>query len=237
MSRTKFIALTVTVLLIAPGGRAQAAPDVPGEESPRTADAKQRIKIEIPAQTRNYTEQTPKAQRERGRVLFQRGNQMFEQRQIDNAIKLYRQAYKLWPHPRVLFNIAVSLGFLSRPLESARTFRTVLEYGPEPINQQRFKQASERYIELMGQLTNLIITCQDAGAKLFINGSPVGTAPLLNKKVTLGPGTHMITASLSGKVPYSAQVRLSPGELKQVTVSLQAFSDVVRYKTVDRYHW
>jgi len=239
MSRTKFIAYTIAALLIAAGGRAQAAPAAPAvpEQRPAAAEKKLRIKIEIPAQTRNYTEQTLKPQRERGRKLFQRGNQMFERREVDNAIKLYRQAYKLWPHPRVLFNIAVSLGFLSRPLESARTFRTVLEYGPEPINKQRFKQASERYIELMGQLTNLIITCQDQGAKLYINGKPVGTAPMLNKKVTLGPGTHMITASLSGKVPYSAQVRLSPGELKRVQISLQAFSDVVRYRKVSRYHW
>ena len=71
---------------------------------------------------------------------------------------------------------------------------------------------------------------------LYVNGEPIGDAPM-SKKVTLGPGTHMITASLAGKVPYSAQVRLGPGELKRVTVSLEAFSDVVRYKSVDRYHY
>jgi len=42
---------------------------------------------------------------------------------------------------------------------------------------------------------------------------------------------------MTGMVPYSAQVRLGPGELKRVNVSLQAFADVVQYKMVDRYKW
>ncbi len=196
----------------------------------------ERVKVELPKQTRTYEEQTPKAQRERARKLFEAGNKAFEQRQVDRAFKLYKQSYAIWPHPRVLFNMAVSLGFLGRPLASARTFKKVLQYGPEPITDLRYKQASERYLELMGQLANIVVTCNDAGAKLYVNGEPIGTAPL-DEKITVGPGTHMITANAEGKVPYSAQVRLAPGQLKRVRVSLQAFSDVVQYKMVDRYHW
>ncbi len=221
--------------------RAHAAP-VPKDDT-KAVDAvagkgkAERIKIEIPKQSRTYVEQTSKADRERARKLFKAGNKAFEQRQVDRALKLYEQAYAIWPHPRVLFNMAVSLGFLGRPLESARTFKKVLEYGPKPITDLRYKQASERYMELMGQLANIVITCPDAGAKLYVNGEPVGTAPLTDQKVTVGPGTHMITANLPGKVPYSAQVRLAPGQLKRVTVNMQAFSDAIRYKMVSRYHW
>lgn len=196
----------------------------------------ERIKVELPKQTRTYEEKTEKAQRERARKIFKAGNKAFEQRQVDRALKHYQQAYALWPHPRVLFNMAVSLGFLGRPLASAKTFKRVLEYGPEPISKLRYKQAAERYLELMGQLANIVIQCSDAGAKLYVNGEPIGEAPL-NKKITVGPGTHMITANLQGKVPYSAQVRLAPGQLKRVNVNLQEFSDMVRYRMVNRYHW
>ena len=96
------------------------------------AEAKtERVKVEIPKQSRTYTEQTPKPDRERARKLFSAGNKAFEQRQVDRALHLYRKAYAIWPHPRILFNQAVSLGFLGRPLESARTFRKVLEYDPD----------------------------------------------------------------------------------------------------------
>ncbi len=236
MKRTYILIPMVGLLLLVGGQHLQAAPA--GGTAPGSGKASKgkRVKIELPAQDLTYSESTTKAQRDQGRKLFKKGNQAFEQRAVDNAYKYYKAAYKLWPHPRVLFNIAVSLGFLSRPLESARTFRKVLRYGPEPITKHRYKQASERYIELMGQLTNLIVTCTDAGAKLFIDGKPIGSGPM-KKKVTLGPGTHMVTASLAGKVPYSAQVRLEPGELKSINVALEAFSDRVRWRSVSRYHW
>jgi len=236
MKRTHILWLIVALLLLLPGGHALAAPA--GGETPGTGQASKgsRVAVELPPQDLTYTESASKEQRDQGRRLFKKGNEAFEQRAVDNAYKYYTAAYKLWPHPRVLFNIAVSLGFLSRPLESARTFRKVLRYGPEPITKHRYKQASERYIELMGQLTNLIVTCTDAGAKLFIDGRSIGSAPM-KKKVTLGPGTHMVTASLAGKVPYSAQVRLEPGELKSIAVALEAFSDRVRWRSVSRFHW
>ncbi len=242
MKITHTLILLIAPLLIMPGARAQAAPAADtasaGGTTPGSGKASKakHIKIELHPQDMTYTERTPLAQRNQGRRLFKKGNQAFEQRAVDNAYKYYLASYKLWPHPRVLFNIAVSLGFLSRPLESARNFRKVLRYGPDPVTKHRFKQAAERYIELMGQLTNLIVTCADAGAKLFINGKPIGSAPM-KKKITLGPGTHMVTASLSGKVPFSAQVRLEPGELKSLNVSLEAFSDRVRFRSVPRYHW
>lgn len=237
MKRTHHILIPIVGLLLSlPGGYAGAAPAGGTAPGSGKASKAKRVKVELPPQDMTYTEGTPKAQKEQGRKLFKKGNQAFEQRAVDNAFKYYQAAYKLWPHPRVLFNIAVSLGFLSRPLESARTFRKVLRYGPEPITKHRFKQAAERYIELMGQLTNLIVTCSDAGAKLFIDGKPIGSAPM-KKKVTLGPGTHMVTGSLSGKVPFSAQVRLEPGELKSINVVLEAFSDRVRWKSVSRFHW
>lgn len=230
------LTLLIAPLLLLPWGQALAAPAGGAAPESGKASKAKRIAVELPPQDMTYTERTSPAQRAQGRRLFKKGNEAFEQRAVDNAYKYYKAAFKLWPHPRVLFNIAVSLGFLSRPLESARTFRKVLRYGPEPVTKHRYKQAAERYIELMGQLTNLIVTCSDAGAKLFINGKPIGTGPM-KKKVTLGPGTHMVTASLAGKVPFSAQVRLEPGELKSINVSLEAFSDRVRWRSVSRYHW
>lgn len=233
-------ALVLAALLAAPAtawaaDAPRSAPAKDDATSPKPAQA-ERVEVEIPKVTRTYEEKTSPADRERARKLFTEGNKAFEQRQVDRSLQLYEQAYAIWPHPRVLFNKAVSLGFLGRPLESAVTFKEVLEYGPDPISELRYKQAVERYLELMGQLATLVVNCSEVGAKIYVNGVPIGEAPL-SKKVTLGPGTHMITASLVTKVPYTAQVRLGPGELKRVTVALEAFSDVVQYKMVNRYSY
>jgi hypothetical protein len=214
--------------------RAQPAPR-PGEPTPAVRPV-EKTKVEIPPQTRTYVEQTSAVVRERARKLFDEANAKFEQRQVDEALKMYRQVYAIWPHPRVLFNIAVTLGFLSQPLESARMFKTVLETGPEPVTPERYKQAAERYAELMGQLATLEVNCSEPGARVFIDGNPVGEAPL-QTRVTVGPGNHQVTAERKGKIPFAASVRLEPGEDKTVPVVLQDFTDAVRYRTVSRYHW
>jgi tetratricopeptide (TPR) repeat protein len=243
MARLKSKPIAVAVafcLLVLTTGESRAA-EPKEKKAPRQADVKkievekkERAPVVLPQQTRTYREKTPPDKQEKARKLFRLANQRFEQRRHDEALKLYRQAYGQWPHPRILFNIAVCLGFLSQPLESAETFKQVLHYGPEPINPERYKQASERYTELMGQLAQLVVVCDEPDTKVFVDGKPIGMAPL-SKKVTLGPGTHMVTANREGKVPYSAQVRLEPGSHSKIDISLQAFTEMV--KEVDRYHW
>lgn len=195
-----------------------------------------KMAVELPPKDKKYREQTPPAERKKARKLFDSANEKFEQRRHDDALKEYLEAYELWKHPRILFNIAVCLGYLGRPLESAEKFKEVLRYGPDPITPERYKQASERYTELMGQLAQLVVTCNNEGAEVFVNGKPIGKAPL-TKKVNLGPGTHMVSATQKGKIPFSEQVRLEPGTRAKIEIVLKDFSDVMRYKTVDRYHW
>lgn len=222
---------------LAQGARPAARPGGAAEPSgPKVHVEKKKVKIELPKQDRVYREETSPDKQEQARKIFHLANERFEQRRVDEAVILYRKALRLWPHPRILFNIAVSLGFLSQPLESAKVFGQVLRYGPDPITPERYKQASDRYLELLGQLAVLQVVCGETGANVYVNGRPVGTGPL-DKKVTLGPGTHMVTANLSGKVPYSAQVRLEPGSRAKLEVRLRAFTEVLQYKLVDRYHW
>jgi hypothetical protein len=236
--KTKSISLLTAVclfLLSVASARGQEKPKTPETDTKKIKVEKgKRTPVELPEQDRVYREKTSPEDQEQARKVFHLANQRFEQRRHDEALKLYRKAYGLWPHPRILFNIAVCLGFLSQPLESAETFKQVLRYGPEPINPERYKQASERYAELMGQLAQLRVICEEQGTKVFVNGKAIGVAPL-NKKVTLGPGTHLVTANREGKVPYNAQVRLEPGSHSKVRINLQAFTEMV--KEVDRYHW
>ncbi len=210
--------------------------DTTGEAEEKPVVETTKFTVPLPPQDKQYQEETPEDIREKARAIFHRANERFEQRRHDDALQDYEQAYSMWPHPRVLFNIAVTLGYLARPLESAEKFREVLRYGPEPITPERYRQATDRYMELMGQLAQILIVSNDNGARVFVNGRPIGTAPL-EQAVTLGPGTHMISATLSGKIPYSEQIRLEPGTRARIEIVMTDFADVVRYKTVNRYHW
>ena len=209
MTRLKWILLTGPLALLLAVGSVSAKPEAKKKTTDQPKVKKSKMSISLPAQDKDYSEATSPEKQEEARKLFKLANQRFEQRRHDDALRIYRKAFKLWAHPRILFNIAVCLGFLSRPLESAETFQEVLRYGPDPITPQRYKQASERYTELMGQLAELNISCEEQGAKVFVNGKPIGIAPI-TKKVTLGPGSHMVSANLKGKIPYSVQASFRP---------------------------
>lgn len=194
------------------------------------------LRFQLPPRDKAYVETTPEPRQVEADKIFQQGNRRFEKRQLDDAIRLYQKAYALWPHPIILFNMAINLGFLSNPLGAARMFRKVLAYRPGPISPERYQEAAEQYRKLMRQLSTLRVVCQDPGAEVFVDGKSFGKAPI-DKTVTLLPGRHMVAARQKDKVPYSAELSLKPGHHGQLNVALQAFVDVVKTRVVTRYHW
>jgi hypothetical protein len=230
--RPSLVLLVLLGGILAPG-RAAAAPPPPPPEAGFT-QAPQRFAL--PERTVAYDEQTPEPRQLEADRLFQQGNRSFEKRQLDDAIRLYRQAYAIWPHPIILFNMAINLGFLSNPLGAATMFRKVLAYAPGPISQERYTEAAQHYKTLMAQLSVLRVVCSEPGATLFVDGRDFGKAPL-DRTVTLGPGRHMVTAKAVGKVPYSAELVLKEGHEGRLVVRLQDFVDIIKTRTVSRYAW
>lgn len=226
-------------------GPAEAGPAAakPAEAGPRSATPEtpelfeqQPQDLELPPRDVTYEEQTPEKDQVRANQLFQKGNRRFEKRQLDDAIRLYRKAYEIWPHPIILFNMAINLGFLSNPLGAAKMFRKVLSYRKGPIHEDRYREAAENFRTLMRQLSTLRVVCKEPGAKVFVDGNLFGRAPL-DRTVTLTPGRHLVSAKREGMVPYSAELTLKAGHHGRLEVQLKAFQDVVKERVVKRYHW
>ncbi len=190
--------------------------------------------IVLPTQTQNYEDVTPKAEAEKARALFTEANAKFEDRQLPEALELYQQAYAMWPHPRILFNMGVTLAMMSRPLEAANMFKIVLEFGPDPVEMHRYKEAQEKYLELMGTLSVLTMKCTQEGTKIYVDGALLALCPF-QKSVTLTGGRHLVTANQDGYIPLSEDIFLPPGVVAEKSVQLNKFEQGIRYKTVERY--
>jgi len=239
------IAVLVSAMWVAAPGGARAAPAAgarraaparlaPVEEGGILSKRLQRFAL--PMRTAVYVERTAQEKQVQANKIFQLGNRKFEKRQLDDAIRHYRQAYEIWPHPIILYNMAINLGFLSDPLAAALKFRKVLQYVAGPISPERYTEAAKHYKRLMSELAVLRVVCKEAGVKIFVDGKPFGTAPL-DKTITLTPGRHMVSASKKKKVPYSAELTLRDGWRYRLKVRLKDFTDVVKTKMVSRYHW
>ncbi len=190
--------------------------------------------IVLPTQTQNFEDVTPKAEAEKARALFTEANAKFEDRQLPEALELYQKAYAMWPHPRITFNMGVTLAMMSRPLEAANMFKIVLEFGPDPVEMHRYKEAQEKYLELMGSLSVLNVKCTQEGTKVYVDGGLLAMCPF-QKNVTLTGGRHLITANQDGYIPLSEDIFLPPGVVAEKSISLNKFEQGIRYKTVERY--
>jgi len=190
--------------------------------------------IVLPTQTQNFEDVTPKADAEKARALFTEANAEFEDRKLAEALELYQKAYALWPHPRIIFNMGVTLAMMSRPLEAANMFKMVLENGPDPVEMHRYKEAQEKYLELMGTLSVLNVKCTQEGTKVYIDGALLAMCPFA-KGVTLTGGRHLVTANQDGYIPLSEDIFLPPGVVAEKSIELNKFEQGIRYKTVERY--
>lgn len=79
------------------------------------------------------------------------------------------------------------------------------------------------------QLATLSVRTQPAGARLSIDGRVAGQTPFEGE---LAPSGHRLEASLAGRVPASADLELSPGEHKVLSLVLRALPQVPWYKRV-----
>ncbi|MDA3863031.1 MAG: hypothetical protein PF689_04100 [Deltaproteobacteria bacterium] len=192
-------------------------------------------KITPPIHSKNYEDTTPYEPSEQARAIFRKANKNFEDRELSGAVVNYKKAYKAWPHPRILFNLGVTYSMLSQTLAAANTFKKVLEYGSEPIGELRYKEAREKYLQLMGTLSIIKIKCDQSGPKIYIDGTLITTCPK-NRTLTLNSGRHLITAKNKGYISITQDMVLPPGTVSQKNIKLKKYEQLIKYKQVQRIH-
>ncbi len=191
-------------------------------------------KIEPVTQIRTYEDNVTRENMDKSRALFKRANSMFEKRELRQALELYKKAYSMWPHPRILFNMGVTLALMGRPLEAALMFKKVLEYGPDPVTPIRYKEARDKYLELMGTLAILEVKCSQEGAQVFVDGMNLGVCPF-TKRITLTAGRHLVTAKKSGFVPFNRDIVLPASVIAGIDIHLSEVTKSLKLKKVERY--
>ncbi|MBU1219943.1 tetratricopeptide repeat protein [Myxococcota bacterium] len=191
-------------------------------------------KIEAPLQSKNFVDQTTNENAEKAREIFKRANKNFEDRNLPVALNLYKQAYKQWPHPRIVFNMGVTLSMMSRPREAALMFKKVLELGPDPVEGARYKEAKEKYMELMGTLAIVRFRAEQQGVQVYVDGNIIGTGPF-TKEIILTSGRHLVTANLTGHVGLNEDIQIPAGVVAERAISLKKFEPIVKYKKVKRF--
>ncbi len=133
-----------------------------------------------------------------------------------SAIQEYEEAYRLSPHPSVLYNIALDQEHLSAWRDAARYFLRYLDEAP---------QASDRDAVLLRvrglreKPSSVTVDSRPQSARIYIDGTERGRAPVL---VALAGGRTYEVIAMDGKGNQSRPQRLAPeyGESVALTINL-----------------
>src|SRR5258706_11497731 len=137
----------------------------------------------------------PSGARPEAKRLKDLGASALERGDYALALESFEQAYRTFPSPRLRYNLGLALGGVGRYPEAIEAFEAFLaEAADAPADARAY--ARRRAVELEGRVGRLEIVTAD-GAALFVDGKPVGAAPMAGA-VRVLPGAHQIHAELAG---------------------------------------
>ncbi len=139
--------------------------------------------------------QTADAMTEMARQRFQEGVTFYDAKDYEKARAAFLQAYALKKHPSVLLNLAQSELRSGHEADAAQHFDQYLRENPSATAVER-QEAEKGLAAARGRVAEVTITAP-AGAQIFVDGEPVGAAPLPGP-VFLPPGNHKLEARKDG---------------------------------------
>lgn len=153
--------------------------------------------------------------REDARREFAAGQQADKDKDYQTAIEHYLRAYELVPHHFALYNIATAYERLGQLRESAQWYERYLDEAPASLTKER-REVEKLILELKLRPAKLTVKTSPAGARVLIDGQPVGVTPYTKP---IRGGGHRVRVELEGQ-REERDVVLEFGEPQTVEVAL-----------------
>lgn len=212
-------------------GLAQPAPE-PGagdanNTTPNTGN------LQAGGDERPWAKGVSKERQETALRLFSEGNKHLNNGLFPLALEKYREALKSWEHPAIYYNIALALRTLDQPIELEQSLQKAIEFGPAPIDSDKFEHA-KAYLAINAKaLAWIDVSCKKLGANVLVDGAKLFTVEAgkeNRKELRVRVGKHTIVAERTG---YNAQVdapSIEPGQKFRIELQLYTSEELTRYK-------
>jgi tetratricopeptide (TPR) repeat protein len=201
--RPSWFLLSISLLFLSPA-LALAAPRAKGtgRKPPPAAAAS-------PAPAAAAT--TSAAARVQATSLMRQGNDALRQGLYLDALKLFQQAYALFPSPRLHFNVAQVYHELGRPLEALDHYERFTAEVKKADGPEQWDIAFERAFRLRGAIVTIEVQTNVPGALVTVDGRPAGRTPL-GRPVRLLPGPHAVVVTKDGYAKQLLEISLRAGD-------------------------
>ncbi len=162
-------------------------------------------------------------------ALFNEGNALLRDSIFPKAAEKYREALTHWQHPAIHYNLALALVNLDQPIEMFQALEKAMQYGPAPIDEDKFDRAKGLKILVEKQLANVEYTIDIPGAVLSFDGKESFTGPGTWKQMVTA-GEHAVLVRATGYVPTQFNSKIAGGEVDKQDIVLFTENQLMREK-------
>lgn len=189
------------------------------------------------------------ATRAESRQRFADGARALEEGRARDALALFEEAYRLYPHHATLYNIGLCHRALGRPVRAVHALERFLAEGGAASSQS--KAARTVLDEQRARIAHLAATVDPADAALVLDetpigeeaaggSSPAGAAAVTERdgRLAVDPGPHRLVAHAPGRTSAEASFDAAPGATVEVRLALPiARAAAVRGPVLDAPFW
>jgi hypothetical protein len=158
------------------------------------------------------------AQKKEAQALQVAGVHLMERGDNEAALEKFESAFRLFPSPKILFNMGRAHQALGQQVEALTAFERFLDEAPYAPKESR-AEATRAVEALRPKLSFLDLDAEDADCKISVDGREVGISPLPRPLAVL-PGAHEVRFEKEGMLAETRSVSPVPGQKLRVYVKL-----------------
>jgi Tfp pilus assembly protein PilF len=161
--------------------------------------------------------------KEAAKAKLLEGGKLLQQGDYVAALGLFKEAYALFPSPKIFYNFGLAYMELGRKADAIEAFERFLAEAND-ANPENLVKAAQHRKALAEQTAAVTFTCNKNGAEISIDGKSHGVTPPRGP-VRLDAGTHQLVVEKAGSLPYAQRITVTAGQ--KLTVDVQLADQVV----------
>jgi len=151
---------------------------------------------------------------------FQRGVQLYKQRNFDAALAEFEKSYELAPDYHLLFNLAQVQLERHDYVAAIKRFREYLQVGEGQIDATRRSEVEQEIARVSDLVAEVSFVVTPEGTQISLDGLELGSAPL-GAPIVINSGVHRVLLSKPGFATVQQTLTVAGGESPRVVVALR----------------
>jgi tetratricopeptide (TPR) repeat protein len=162
-----------------------------------------------------------KAQEERVLQLIDAGKAAYNRGEFDNALESFRAAHELFPHPDIVYRMALCYERLGEDVQAVKYYKQFLTEVPDAPERPRIEKTIQ-VIEARIAKSEIRVVTDPEGAVVYIDDIANGAAGYTPTELPVRPGNYRVIVKKEGYDTVEELVEVSSGQTVALRYQLKS---------------